>query len=178
MVETVTVDSGSDDDGQELWPVYDAVFSDQPDVETWVETVWRRHSVREGFRLTRAYDGADLVGFAYGYTGRAGQWWTDNARTVLEPEVAAAWVGGHFELVSIGVVENARGAGVGRALLRAVLDGLPHDRLLLMTAADPDDPARRLYASEGWAVLGPGIGRDKVIMGKRATRIDDSHHRS
>ncbi len=49
----------------------------------------------------------------------------------------------------------------------AVADGLTHDRLLLMTTADDTDPARRLYASEGWHVLGPGIGDDTAIMGKR-----------
>lgn len=34
------------------------------------------------------YDADALVGFAYGYTGEVGQWWTDSAREVLEPQVA------------------------------------------------------------------------------------------
>lgn len=174
MAEIRTTQSVEEADGRDLWPVYDAVFGDQPDFETWADTVWRRHACREGFRLTRAYDGAELVGFAYGYTGRAGQWWTDTARDVLEPQVADAWLDGHFELVSIGVVETARGAGIGRGLLHAVLDGLPHDRLLLMTTSDPADPARRLYASEGWRVVGPGTGSDTVILGKSVGSAPDS----
>jgi ribosomal protein S18 acetylase RimI-like enzyme len=153
--------------GASLWPVYQSVFDDQRDFDTWRDEVWDRHRVRDGFRLARAHDEGRLVGFAYGCTGRDGQWWTDNARRVLPPDVGQAWLGGHFELVSLGVVAGARGRGVGRALLRAVADGIAHDRLLLMTTADDTDPARRLYASEGWHVLGPGIGDDTVIMGKR-----------
>jgi GNAT superfamily N-acetyltransferase len=170
MVRFRLDDSVADVDAHEVWPVYDSVFGDQPDYRTWRESVWDRHRVREGFRLARAYVDDTLVGFAYGYTGRDGQWWTDNARTVLAPEVAATWLGGHFELVSIGVLRAARRDGVGRGLMRVLLDGLPHDRLLLMTRADPADPARRLYASEGWQVLAPGIGAGTVIMGKRAAR--------
>jgi ribosomal protein S18 acetylase RimI-like enzyme len=153
-------------DSDELWPVYDAVFGDFADYATWREAMWDKHSGRGGFRLARAYDGGVLVGFAYGYTGQSGQWWTDNVRHVLASDVADAWLGGHFELVSIGVMATARGAGIGRDLLRVLLDGLPHERLLLMTTADPADPARRLYATEGWRVLGPGIGDATVVMGK------------
>ena len=106
------------------------------------------------------------MGFAYGYTGEAGQWWTDRAASVLHPAVADDWLGGHFELVSIGVAGAARGAGVGRRLMAALTDGLDHGRWLLMTSADPDDPARRLYRSTGWAVIGPGLSPAQVIMGR------------
>jgi ribosomal protein S18 acetylase RimI-like enzyme len=154
-------------DGALLWPVYRSVFDDHPTFAAWRDAVWERHRVRDGFRLARAYDDEALVGFAYGYTGHPGQWWTDHARAVLAADVADAWLGGHFELVSIGVLADARGTGTGRRLLRAVVEGLPHRRLLLMTTADAADPARRLYASEGWRVLGPGIGEATVIMGRR-----------
>jgi ribosomal protein S18 acetylase RimI-like enzyme len=87
---------------------------------------------------------------------------------VLAPDVAAEWLGGHFELVSIGVVADARGRGLGLALMRELTEGLPHERWLLMTTADADDPARRLYAREGWRVIGPGLGDDQVVMGRRA----------
>ena len=154
-----------------VWPVYERVFGDYPDCEAWRQAVWDKHSVRDGFRLARAYDGDALVGFAYGYTGQHGQWWTDSARKVLAPDVAGAWLGGHFELVSIGVLDSVRRRAVGRSLMRVLLDDLPHERLLLMTSSDADDPARRLYASEGWHVLGPGIGDGTVIMG-RTTTVD------
>jgi GNAT superfamily N-acetyltransferase len=161
------VGSVTDEETASIWPVYHSVFGDHPTMEAWRSAAWDRHRVRDGFRLALAYDGDTLVGFAYGYTGETGQWWTDHAREVLAPEVADAWLGGHFELVSVGVVEGARGAGIGRGLIKAITDGLAHDRLLLMTTSDDEDPARRLYASEGWRVIGPGIGEATVIMGKR-----------
>ena len=142
LVTTVT-----EEDTRELWPVYDAVFGDQTDYRSWRDDVWHRHVPREGFRLARAYDDDRLVGFGYGYTGERGQWWTDQAATVLDDEVADEWLGGHFELVSIGVLAEARGAGVGAALLATITDGLPHERWVLMTTGDADDPARHLYAS-------------------------------
>jgi ribosomal protein S18 acetylase RimI-like enzyme len=160
-------ESVTSEDGRALWSVYSSVFADYPDYETWQQAVWDRHSTREGFRLARAYDDADLVGFAYGYTGETGQWWTDSARQVLDPEVAEAWLGGHYEVVSLGVLSTARRGGIGRQLMRTLLGGLPHERLLLMTTSDPADPARRLYSAEGWQVIGPGIGDATVIMGRR-----------
>ena len=167
MVSYRTDTEVSDEDTVEVFGVYDEVFGDQPDLPTWRAAVWDFHAARDGFRLVRAHDdGATLVGFAYGYTGQAGQWWTDQARRALAPDVARAWLGGHFEVVSLAVVAGARNRGTGRALLRRLVDELPHDRMLLMTTADPADPARRLYASEGWRVLGAGIGNATVIMGR------------
>jgi GNAT superfamily N-acetyltransferase len=154
-----------------VWPVYTSVFGDHATLEAWREAVWDRHRVRDGFRLARAFIGERFVGFAYGYTGQRGQWWTDEAAKVLEPEVANAWLGGHFELVSIAVISDARGAGIGRGLLHVLTQGLRHERLLLMATADAADPARRLYASEGWDVIGPGLGDSTVIMGKRTDSI-------
>ncbi len=164
----VRVDSSvTSEDAVSLWTVYNAVFPDRQGLDDWRSAVWDRHSGRAGFRLARAYAGTDLIGFAYGYEGQPGQWWTDNARRVLAPEVADAWLGGHFELVSIGVLGRARGIGVGRGLLRRITEGLSSRRCLLMTTADEADPARRLYASDGWRVIGPGIGEAQVIMAKQ-----------
>jgi ribosomal protein S18 acetylase RimI-like enzyme len=154
-------------DGVSIWPAYQSIFGDYPTFAAWRDAVWDKHRVRGGFRLARAYDGDALVGFAYGYTGRPGQWWTDHAGEVLEQAVAEAWLGGHFEVVSLGVVAQARRGGIGQRLMHLLTEGLNHDRLLLMTTADATDPARCLYASQGWRVIGPGIGHGKVIMGKR-----------
>ena len=90
---------------------------------------------------------------------------------MLGPDVAAEWLGGHFELVSIGVVPEARGQGIGAGLLRALTAGLTQERWVLMTSADADDPARHLYAREGWQVIGPGLADDQVILGRTGTGV-------
>jgi ribosomal protein S18 acetylase RimI-like enzyme len=160
-------------DTQEVWPVYDAVFGDRADIDSWRSTTWDLHVARDGFRLARAYydvvegESRRLVGFAYGYTGAHGQWWTDQANRVLAPDVAAEWLGGHFDLVSLGVLEEARRRGLGRALLREVTRDLPNPRWTLTTSGDAEDPARHLYASEGWQVIGPGLIDGQVTMGRR-----------
>jgi ribosomal protein S18 acetylase RimI-like enzyme len=166
MVEVVVVDEAGEGLVHELWPVYRSVFGDFDQVKAWRDQVWDRHAARAGFRLALARNGGALVGFAYGYTGEHGQWWTDSAATVLHPDVASDWLGGHFELVSLGVHESARGAGVGMQLMVALTEGLEHPRWVLMTSADPHDPARRLYRSAGWAVIGPGLSQGMVIMGR------------
>lgn len=132
-----------------VWQAYESVFDDYSSYAIWLEGMCGPRCSRDGFRLARALDGDDLVGFAWGYTGRRGQWWTDQARTVLDPEVADVWLNGHFELVSIEVVGRVRGRGTGRGLLRTLLGGLTHERFLLMTTPDETAPARRLYASDG-----------------------------
>jgi ribosomal protein S18 acetylase RimI-like enzyme len=157
----------TDDDSRSLFEVYDAVFGDQPDYAAWRSGVWDRHAGRAGFRLARAYDDEHLVGFGYGYTGERGQWWTERAAAVLEPDAASTWLGGHFELVSIGVLGWFRGRGIGRALLDRLTGDLSHARWLLMTTSDADDPARHLYARAGWQVVGPGLRDDQVIMGRQ-----------
>ena len=35
-----------------------------------------------------------------------------------------------------------------------------------MTSEDAEDPARHLYASEGWQVIGPGLSDGQVTMGR------------
>lgn len=159
-------ESATGRDGVGLWPLYAEVFGDHEHFDDWRAAVGDRHRGRDGFRIARVDAGDGLAGFAYGYTGERGQWWTDHAAEVLEPSVGDSWLGGHFELVSIAVRPDARRGGVGTGLMRALTDGLPHQRLLLMTSADDRDPARALYAREGWDVIGRGIGKGTVIMGK------------
>ena len=130
--------------------------------------MWDRHVERPGFRPAVAIaDDGGLAGFVYGYTGAAGQWWTDRAAEVLLPDVAQEWLGGHLEVVSIAVALEHRGNGIGRRLLERFLTGAEHRRGVLMTTADPADPAHRLYRQTGWEILGTGLREGTVIMGRR-----------
>lgn len=156
-----------DSDARELWPVYDAVFGDAEGIDEWRASVWDRHAARDGFTLARARTDGELVGFAYGYTGARGQWWTDAVAAAWPADLADEWLGGHFELVSIGVLGSARGQGVGAALLDSLTSVRAEPRQLLMTTSDPADPSRRLYGSRGWQVVGAGLAPDQVVLGRR-----------
>jgi ribosomal protein S18 acetylase RimI-like enzyme len=108
--------------------------------------------------------GPDLQGFAYGYTGERGQWWTDTVASGVPADVDQRWFGGHFEVVELGVDPAAQGRGFGAALMDHLLLGLPHDRALLTTYAD-DRPAPRLYRRLGWTRLAERALPDSDLYG-------------
>lgn len=145
--------------------VYGRVFTDQPEPDKWRQ-MWGVHAAREGFRVAMAYRETVCVGFVYGYTGWPGQWWVDEARRVLPTNIGDAWLGGHFEVVSLAVLPENRGAGIGHGLMEALLRGVPHERAVLMTEGREDNPAYRLYNCTGWQTLGVGLWPGTVVMGK------------
>ena len=59
--------------------------------------------------------------------------------------------------VSLAVVAEARGRGVGTALLRALFDRARADGFeVLSLSVEPDNPARRLYERHGFVRVGGG----------------------
>jgi ribosomal protein S18 acetylase RimI-like enzyme len=110
------------------------------------------HLDRESFALAAAHIDDELVGFAYGYTGRRGQYWSDIVASTMTPDVAAAWVGDHFEFVELAVLPHTQGSGVGRKLASTLLQSRPEPRRLLQVDA-ANDPARALYASLGFTQI-------------------------
>ncbi|CAN5553426.1 hypothetical protein BH10ACT10_BH10ACT10_09550 [soil metagenome] len=148
----------------EVWTVYDTVFGDVADRAEWQETL-DRHAGRGGFRVALALQDDVLVGFGYGYTGSRGEYWSDRAAAALGPELADAWVGGHFELVELAVLRAFRGRGLGGRLHDVLTADLPHERALLSTSLE-EDPAVRLYLARGWRRIGR-LGPDVQILGLR-----------
>lgn len=148
--------------------VWATTFDLVRDVEDWRSTIWERHRAREDYRLVTAESDGVLVGFAWGYTGRPGQFWSDFVLRTLGA-AAAPWVGGHLEFVELAVDPGSQGRGIGGLLHDAMLEGLPHDRALLGTTDDADAPTYSLYRSRGWQVIGSQAPGD-VVMGKRLTR--------
>lgn len=144
-----------------VFSLYDTVFGDMPDKNVWREQMFDRHRSRAGFRLALAVDDERLLGFAWGYRGEHGQFWPDLLTRTL-PDVAAEWVGGHFEVVEVAVDRAARRHGLGGRLLDSLLAGLT-GRALLGTSADDDDPAVRLYRSRSWQTLGFLDGERRVM---------------
>jgi GNAT superfamily N-acetyltransferase len=144
-----------------MWPL---VFAPVDDEAAWRDSFWDRHRTREGFRLVTAEVDGDLAGFAWGYTGQRGQWWADRIAGVLGA-AADAWVGGHWEFVELAVHPEHRRRGLGGLLHDALLEGLPHERALLQTDADPDGAGHSLYRGRGWQVIG-SLPEGKSVMGK------------
>jgi ribosomal protein S18 acetylase RimI-like enzyme len=150
-----------------IWPCYQAVFGDFDDLETWRRDLFSRHAARSGYRLAVATDGTVTAGFAWGYIGEPGQYWTDLVSDVLPSEITRDWVGGHFEFVELAVLAEYRRQGIGSRLHDVLLSDV-RQKCLLSTADDPDDPAVRLYLSHGWqrlGVLSPGF----QVMGRPAS---------
>ena len=144
-----------------LWSV---VFGRVDDPDGWAASPWDRHRSRLGYRLALARDDERLIGFAWGYTGERGQYWSDFITRELGSSVEG-WVGGHFEFVELAVIPEARGRGVGGRLHDALLANLDHTRALLATSASPDDPAVLLYSSRGWVSLAT-YGDGRQVMGR------------
>lgn len=142
-----------------VWPCYDQVIGDFSDYATWRTDLFDRHAGRDGYRLAVALDDDEVIGFAWGYVGQRGQYWTDLVHDALPSKVVARWVGDHFEFVELAVLSGQRGTGPGRALHDRLLDEVTR-RCLLSTSDEPGDPAVKLYIRSGWRTLGmlrPGV---------------------
>ncbi|MFE0026587.1 GNAT family N-acetyltransferase [Amycolatopsis sp. NPDC059021] len=117
--------------------------------------MWLTHALRAGWRCVAALDSEDvLLGVAYGYTGRAGQWWHEQVRHGLTrrsgPAEADRWLADYFELTEIHVRPENQGKQIGEDLLRRLLDGVPSAHVLLST---PEGTSRawKLYRRLGFA---------------------------
>lgn len=137
-----------------VWACYDQVFGDFADYATWRSELFERHAGRDGYRLAAATIDADqVIGFAWGYVGQRGQYWSDLVHDALPREVVEQWVGDHFEFVELAVSPGHRRNALGQALHDRLLDGVKR-RCLLSTSDDPEDAAVRLYTRSGWRRLG------------------------
>ncbi len=118
-------------------------------------------------------DGRQVVAFAYGFTGAAGQWWHDVVRAGLTvaagAPAAAGWLADCFEIAEVHVRPEFQRRGIGRAMLRTLTAGCPH-RTALLSTMDAPSPARHLYRSLGFDELltgfsFPGNGPPYIVMG-------------
>ena len=159
----------------ELAEVYRAAFTAAPYSETdeRVRQVTREqlpsHSARAGFRCSVVREAGRLRGFCYGFTGQAGQWWTDQVTARVPDALAREWLGGHLEVVELAVHPDAQGRGYGAALVDLLLEGAQEDRALLCTWPRGDGrlPAPRLYERLGWELLHEEVLPERDLWGVR-----------
>jgi ribosomal protein S18 acetylase RimI-like enzyme len=142
--------------------------------DEWARDRLPRHATRADFVFLVARDQDELLGFAYGYTGAYGQWWTDRVASSLTVRQRELWLDPpHFEIVELHVLPSVQRRGVGSRLLAQLLSRQPHDRAVLSTQLG-SRKARSFYAKNGWEELasidfGPGYP-PYVALGKRLTR--------
>jgi ribosomal protein S18 acetylase RimI-like enzyme len=157
-VEVSSPDAFSESRARALARVYRGAFGaegyaeGEAEVARFLTDQLPKHVGRAGFRLAEATVDGRLAGFAYGYTGERGQWWSDRVVDQIPALLADEWVGGHFEFVELAVDPGVQRRGVGTLLHDELLSGLSHHKALLSTYHD-DLPAPRLYRRRGWLLL-------------------------
>ena len=141
--------------------IYGEAMRRPPELVVQRREIMQSHLHRRGFRAVGALtaDG-ELVGFGYGYRGRAGEWWHDIVTKALSRELgrtaAKDWLDDAFELAELHLLPAHHGAGVGRSMLTMLLDGLA-TRTAVLSTHDKESPARSLYRSAGFEDLLTGF---------------------
>ena len=152
----------------DLREVYAAVFREPPYNEGpemadkfvgWV----RDESTEPGFDMVLAQEAGRVLGFAYGYTKPAGEWWRGADRPAPD-EVKS---GPTFAVMEWAVQSASRGQGVGRRLMVELL--APRSEPFAALTVNPAADARALYERWGWrhiATTQPGRmpGMDVMVL--------------
>jgi ribosomal protein S18 acetylase RimI-like enzyme len=153
----------------ELVGVYAAAMNPPERLIGGREAIMDRHAASPGFRCLTAVDDGVVAGFCYGFHGESGQWWHDMVASALasrsgagysapapeSPEVVA-WLEDSFEIAELHVLPPYQGAGIGRTLLLSVTDDRD-ERTAVLSTADAQTPARRLYRGVGFTDLLTGF---------------------
>ncbi|AWB84364.1 GNAT family N-acetyltransferase [Corynebacterium liangguodongii] len=145
-------------------------------------SAWRREITWPGFRAVAAtataQGGERVVGLAYGFEGNRERWWDRQlisglrlagGPTAQEREMLRSY----FEIAEVHVAPPYQGAGIGRALINALLSGTPARWALLSTpeVRGEANAAFGLYRSLGFRdvlrhYLYPGDKRPFAVLGR------------
>jgi ribosomal protein S18 acetylase RimI-like enzyme len=138
--------------------LYDAVFSQPPFRWTDDESEHHRQSLvglitNPTFGLVTAEAAGELVGFAYGVALTGDTPWWSRMTEPLPDELTAEWTGRTFAVIDLGVRQDHRKRGIGRALLDALLANRPEQRATLTVQPVAAD-TKAFYDHLGWQRLG------------------------
>ncbi|WBB64160.1 GNAT family N-acetyltransferase [Streptomyces sp. WMMC500] len=141
-------------------PAYREVYAEPPyregpdDVAEFVE-MFARQATRPGFRVALARDGAELVGFTYGFCLPEDTGWWHNLLAPAPAEFTAESGWRTFAVIELAVRRPWRRGGVARRLHAALLAGLPVERVTLTVRPEPEAaPARAAYTRWGYRRVG------------------------
>lgn len=161
---------------------YLAIYADAMDADPSLlpgrRELMRRHAACPEFRALAAHgtEGAGrghVLGFAYGFHGRGGQWWYDAVWNALAYSVsvgcAATWLADCLEIAEVHVGKRHQRAGIGTRMLMTLTSGRA-ERTAVLSTPDRDTTARRLYRRLGFSELltgynFPGGSPPYIVMG-------------
>jgi ribosomal protein S18 acetylase RimI-like enzyme len=151
--------------------IYGEAMRRPPELVVQRREIIQSHLQRQGFRAVAAQAEGVLVGFGYGYRGRAGEWWHDIVAKALGRDAAREWLSDAFELAELHLLPTHHGMGTGRTMLTTLLDRVA-TRTVVLSTHDHDSPARSLYRSAGFQDLltgfvFPGSTEVYAVMGRR-----------
>jgi GNAT superfamily N-acetyltransferase len=156
-----------------------AIYADAMDADPALlpgrRDLMRRHAGFPAFRALEVTDDATakVIGFAYGFHGRRGQWWYDTVWNALVRALGAAqtadWLSDCMEVAEVHVQKRYQRSGIGTQMLTTLTGGRP-ERTAVLSTPDRDTTARRLYRRLGFAELltgysFPGGSPPYVVMG-------------
>jgi len=151
-------------------PVYEEVFAEPPycdgpkEVAEFIR-VFHLQAKRPGFRAVLAREGADVVGFSFGYQlPRDSQWWSG----LLEPmpeDFTRETNERTFAIIDLAVRKPWRRQGIAAGLHTRILDGLPVERVTLTMRPDPEAAAAHAaYAAWGYRRIGASRPWDEAPL--------------
>jgi GNAT superfamily N-acetyltransferase len=102
---------------------------------------------KPGFELVAAISNGSLIGFSFGYSFPAGQWWTDCTPPTQEVLDAAK-----FAVIELDVRRKFQSQGIGKRLLEELLS--ERSEKFATLAATPGSKAQTMYIRWGWQTVG------------------------
>lgn len=107
----------------------------------------RSQARRPGFEIVTASTDGALVGFSFGYPFPDAEWWANC--TPVPDEIRKS---SKFAVIELDVLHAHRGKGLGKRLLKELLDGRGEEYATL--AAIPGSLAHSMYMRWGWYEVG------------------------
>ncbi|MFC9285818.1 GNAT family N-acetyltransferase [Streptomyces sp. NPDC057052] len=150
---------------------YEEVYAEAPynegpsDVAEFIEH-YAVHARRPGMRLVLASDGAEVVGFTYGYYLAPDTRWWRNLQDVTLPDDFTREDGRRtFVVIELAVRKAWRRRGVAAALHEQLTSGLNAERVTLTVRPEPEaEAARCAYESWGYRTVGTSHPWDEAPL--------------
>ncbi|WP_207454148.1 GNAT family N-acetyltransferase [Herbiconiux sp. SYSU D00978] len=157
----------------EVAALYAATFVEPPYLRTpesirafTGDTLYRHASYPEYTLVVARDEGGRFAGFAYGYAGARGQYWTNMVTGLVDTGTAEHWnLGRHREVAEVALAPWARGSGLGRRVVTTLMEQAPPGTTHLLSAHEDATPARTLYESLGFQSF--ARTGSYLIMGRR-----------